>query len=137
MFAYPVHTCIGVTPESVSMRTPPESHLRQHDRIRATLKPQRTDDLKSAVLPFIGQNREWSVAWMIEEHNGGHYVGQWAIGLELATDEPAPGFTWVPECDLVDIEILDRLHTEDEHRPTPPEYIEWLSKPMPPIVTDN
>lgn len=75
--------------------------MKQFDRFLATFQPQRTDDLKPGVAELIGLRCEWEVAWLIEEEDGGPYIGEWACaayGLEAS-----PPFAWAPSCDLVDI----------------------------------
>lgn len=70
---------------------------RAFDRMTATFRPQRTDDLKPGAETWIGRTVEWEACWKIEE---GQFAGDWAW-RPLVDDTPP--FAWVPGCDLVGI----------------------------------
>ncbi len=70
--------------------------LERFDVVDAVFKPVRTDDLKPGASRFIGQRGKWQAMWMIDDEDGGSYVGQWAMG-PYDFDFP---YVWVPECDL-------------------------------------
>ena len=78
--------------ESVSMK----SSYERFDIVDAVFRPIRIDDLKPGVSDFIGHRGKWQASWMIDEEDGGNYVGQWAM---TPYDFHAV-FVWVPECDL-------------------------------------
>jgi hypothetical protein len=68
--------------------------LRQFDRVVATLRPVRTDDLRPGIAAYVGITLEWEALWVIEE---GPYKGQWAI---QPSDMARWPFRWFPQCDL-------------------------------------
>ena len=81
------------------------------DIVRATFKPQRTDDLKPGVADWIG----WAGLWMA---NGladpdGPYAGQMGFSIDTETmldQKLCPPWSWMPECDLEiheDIVVLE------------------------------
>ena len=70
--------------------------MEQFDIIDATFHPIRTDDLGLDALIFIGHRGKWQAMWIIDEEDGGDYVGQWVLSA-YDFDFPAG---WVPECDL-------------------------------------
>jgi hypothetical protein len=70
--------------------------MERYDIVEATFEPTNTDDLKPGVAEFIGYRGQWTVAWMIDEEDGGAYVGQYAM---TPHDFKMP-YVWVPECDL-------------------------------------
>lgn len=71
--------------------------LQQHSTIEATFSPTAPDTLRDDARPFVGQRMRFTVAWWIDEEDGGPYVGQWAC---LPADMQ---FGWVPEVDLSEI----------------------------------
>jgi hypothetical protein len=70
--------------------------VQQWRRFRARFMPLRTDDLKPGVADYIGTELEWEPLWVIDEEDGGPYVGEWAC---WPTDESVQ-IGWVPACDL-------------------------------------
>jgi len=71
-------------------------------RVRATLRPRITHDLRPSALAFVGRRTVWYPGWVIE---GGLYDGQWAM---IPTD-PSAGFGWSPLCDLAEAKELNRV----------------------------
>jgi hypothetical protein len=87
--------------------------MEEYDVFEATFQPQHIDDLKPDAKRFIGKRLEWRAMWLIDEDQGGPYVGQWACSLSPAAEkflgdrgELPQGFIWVPECDLADKRLL-------------------------------
>lgn len=84
--------------------------LKQFDWFPATFKPQRTDDLKPTATEWIGWTGLWEAAYLIEE---GPYEGEFACSVKLKSDgsygsadhPPTSAFVWVPQSDLVPVEI--------------------------------
>jgi hypothetical protein len=75
--------------------------MKRFDQVNATFKPKRTDDLKSGVKEWIGYRGTWEALWLIDDEDGGSYVGMYAMGIYDAIElEAPPPFVWVPECDL-------------------------------------
>lgn len=73
--------------------------MERFDIVYAVFKPKQTDDLKPGVSDWIGYRGLWQAMWMVDEEDGGSYVGQWAMGIYDRLDPPPP-FVWVPRCDL-------------------------------------
>ena len=74
--------------------------LLRFERVAATFRPQRIDDLRPELKPWIGFCDVWYAAWTVES---GPYEGQWAMMLEDTTatrNEAAWPCYWVPLCDL-------------------------------------
>jgi len=71
--------------------------MERFDIVDATFEPLNRDDLKPGIAEFIGHRGLWQAVWMIDEDDGGSYVGQWAMN---PYDFKMP-FVWVPLCDLV------------------------------------
>jgi hypothetical protein len=74
--------------------------MERYDVVTATFLPQRTDDLRPVAVAWIGVSADWMASWMIEEEDGGAYVGQWAMTLYGPTPAAPPWPGWVPLCDL-------------------------------------
>ena len=72
--------------------------MDKFDIVDATFKPLNRDDLKPGVADYIGYRGLWQALWMIDEEDGGSYVGQFAMGPH---DFRSESFVWVPQCDLV------------------------------------
>lgn len=77
-------------------------NLKRSDIVDATLRPKRVDDLKPGMHAWIGRRCLWEVQWMIDEEDGGDYVGQYAM---MPIREPGClhrefPYIWVPLCDL-------------------------------------
>lgn len=79
--------------------------IQQFDVVRATFQPQDMDTLKEGAASWIGWRGEWSAGWVIDD--GGPYAGTFAMGIRCS--RPVAPFLWAPQCDLADIELLDRL----------------------------
>ena len=77
---------------------------KQYEIVDAIYQPLRTDDLKPGMPEWIGRRENWHALWMIDEDDGGPYVGQWAMQPIVANHQPHPDFPylWVPQCDLAE-----------------------------------
>lgn len=77
------------------------SLLQEFQKVYATFRPKRLDDLRSGAEGMVGRSGVWRTSWIIES---GQYRGQWAVQplgeLGHACVESGEGFAWVPECDL-------------------------------------
>lgn len=71
--------------------------MNQFDRVTATLKPRRVDDLKHGVDAWIDRELIWEAMWEIED---GEYAGYWAMSPIIDDLIERPPFAWVPFCDL-------------------------------------
>lgn len=80
------------------------TELQQLDVVVATFQPKRLDTLKDHLRPHIGYRGKWEVYWIIEE---GVYEGQAALWPWEGSAFEAPFHAWVPEEDLVDVELLE------------------------------
>ncbi len=78
----------------------PKTRLKRFDRFKATFQPRDLATLKPDAGAHIGERGEWEAAWLIEDDDSERFAGQWACTGPLA--EP---YVWVPEEDLVDIEM--------------------------------
>jgi hypothetical protein len=74
-----------------------DTTLQQYGTIEATFSPKHLDTLRDDARQYIGQRMRFTVAWWIDDEDGGPYVGQWAC---LPADRQ---FGWVPETDLSEI----------------------------------
>lgn len=70
------------------------------DKVLATFRPSRTDDLTPEAACWIGWRGVWSASWIVER---GQYEGQWAM-MPLDPHGNYPPFAWMPFCDLADID---------------------------------
>jgi len=75
--------------------------MKIYQKVIATFKPARTDDLINEAEHLIGFKGEFIASWIIED---GPYTGQWA----MATPREFKDAIWVPLCDL---EIDDEAAT--------------------------
>ena len=66
---------------------------------RATFEPKRRETLRPDAAPFVGQTFTWRFLWVVDEEDGGPYVGQ---AVWEPADRDAPWFGWVPDEDLAD-----------------------------------
>ena len=80
--------------------------LRQFDEVEATFQPKVLTTLRDSARPLIGTRQRWRCLWVIEDEDGGPYVGQHA--WEEATHQ-GPYLGWVPTEDLDDIVLVKRL----------------------------
>ena len=78
--------------------------IERLQRYRGTFNPLRTDDLRSGMNEHIGKRAVFEAGWVIDEEDGGPYVGQWAMLLLPPQNWPC---VWVPECDLDCVELED------------------------------
>lgn len=68
--------------------------------VNGIFMPQRTDDLRDEVRPWVGVQCRWRAAWIIES---GQFAGDIAMQcLEFSPGQPPLG--WVPLRDLVIVE---------------------------------
>lgn len=77
--------------------------LNHMDHVVATFQPVRTDDLTERGQAAVGWRGEWIVAGTIDE---GSYTGQWMMMPFPEDPKKAPPVSWVPLCDLADVELL-------------------------------
>lgn len=70
--------------------------FEQFDKIDATFKPRRTDDLIAGCERWIGHRCEWQAAWIIAD---GQFAGEWAM-IPLGDDRWNMPFAWIPSGDL-------------------------------------
>lgn len=71
--------------------------MNQFDKITATIKPQKTDNLVDGMQEFIGRSFEFQAMWTIER---APFIGEWAMSPTSTQGFP---FGWIPLCDLTDI----------------------------------
>lgn len=77
--------------------------IEQFDKVTATFRPLRTDDLQPPeAAEWIGWRGEWLASWPVED---GPYKGQWAMAPMAPLGTYLP-FAWTPFCDLADVEIV-------------------------------
>lgn len=76
--------------------------MERFEVIDAIFNPKRTDDLKPGMDKWIGRRCLWEAQWLIEEEDGGDYIGQWAMMPIIKPGRKHPDFkyVWVPLCDL-------------------------------------
>lgn len=86
--------------------------MKLYDYCSAVFNPQITTDLQypEETKKFIGKRLYWQASWMIEE---GTYKDQFAMCVQVTSDEERTPFIWVPEVDLSDVieEDGDRVHS--------------------------
>ena len=80
-------------------------HLQKHDLVIATFTPVVTTDIRPDARVAIGERGEFQALWIIED---GPYAGDWAM---MPLDSKRFRCTWVPLCDLSDIELLESYRT--------------------------
>jgi hypothetical protein len=83
---------------------------RQFDKVEATFRPRALDTLKPEAADWIGVRLEWQAVWVVDEEDGGPYVGQmaWSPQWHHVDGGRFPA-AWVPTEDLTEIVLLDRL----------------------------
>lgn len=81
------------------------SEIQQFDVVRGLVAPGETGDLTPEGRRLIGQWVIASADWIIDD--GFPYAGDWHMTLSR-DDWRRTGVLWVPLCDLVDIQKLDR-----------------------------
>lgn len=87
--------------------------VRQYDKVTAVVAPLRTDDLVPEALPLIGERFTFRAGWIINDGMT-NYEGDWYMQI-LDDDERfwrIGGITWMPLCDLTDLELVDRIEEE-------------------------
>jgi len=80
--------------------TMPQLMIEQHQKVVATFLPKRFDDLQEWAKPLIGKRLELYAAWPIEE---GQFAAEMAF---ISTADPPTFHGWVPESDLVAVEVI-------------------------------
>jgi hypothetical protein len=73
-----------------------ELSIEPWDKVVAVFKPKRKETLRPELLEAIGATAEFRCSWIIDENDGGHYVGQGAFH----TDDERFHHYWVPAEDL-------------------------------------
>lgn len=76
--------------------------MDRYDIVDATFQPVKVRDVKLGAKGWIGRRCNWEAQWLIDEDDGGSYVGQWAMMPIIRPLERHPEFPyiWVPLCDL-------------------------------------
>ena len=80
--------------------------MKQYDVVEATFSPPRTDDLRHEAEVCVGKRYQWMADWLVEE---GPYEGQWAMTPYPLAPMDDRKFAWVPESDLRDVVVRERL----------------------------
>lgn len=75
--------------------------MDKFDRVTATFRPRRLDDLHPSALDAIGARCVWECLWIINEDDGGPYVGEFAMRPLNDCLHPR---VWAPSGDLIDVE---------------------------------
>lgn len=70
--------------------------IQPWDKVTARFNPKRVETLKPELLGAIGVTAEFRCSWIIDEEDGGPYVGQGAFH----TDDKRFHYLWVPSEDL-------------------------------------
>ncbi len=73
--------------------------MQQFDRITGFFEPKRIDTLRAESKLFAGQYLTFEALWLIDEDDGGPYVGQWAMRPIDENGDWLP-MGWVPEEDI-------------------------------------
>lgn len=73
--------------------------MQQFDKITGRFEPKRADTLSEKAKPYIGKLMTFEALWLIDEDDGGAYVGQWAMRPIDKNGEYLP-MGWVPEEDI-------------------------------------
>ena len=74
--------------------------MQQFEKVQAYFEPKRVETLRDEAKPFIGMLMTFEALWLIEESDGGPYVGQWAMGSSAANGIDCLPFGWVPQEDI-------------------------------------
>ena len=53
--------------------------MKQFEVITGYYEPKRMDTLRDIAKPFIGKLLNFKAMWLVDEEDGGPYVGQWAM----------------------------------------------------------
>ena len=72
--------------------------MDQFERVQAYFEPRRVETLRDEAKPFIGQVLTFEALWIIDEEDGGPYVGQWAMRAIGENDIDWLPFGWVRSC---------------------------------------
>lgn len=73
--------------------------MEQSEKITGFFEPNIKETLREEAKPFIGQLLEFEALWLINEDDGGPYVGQWAMRA-IGKDGDWLPFGWVPLEDI-------------------------------------
>lgn len=74
--------------------------MEQFDKVTASLRPKRIDDLRDGVDIWVGRTLTWQASYVIED---GQFQGEWAMSPVLDASAERPPFAWVPLSDLDDV----------------------------------
>lgn len=74
--------------------------MRQFDKVEATFAPQRTDNLKTEAVRWIGQRAVWQASWRREDDES--YAGEWVM-VPCSRPEGLGYPGWAPLSDLADV----------------------------------
>lgn len=92
--------------------------INRHDIVIGYFNPIRVETLKPESLIHIAKMIEFTAGWLIDEDDGGPYVGQFAlcplrvITLQERTtskiydQSPSINMGWVPEEDVTILEVI-------------------------------
>lgn len=80
----------------------PWPDVQPWDHVIATFIPKHQETLRPELQKVIGVVAEFCCSWIIDEEDGGPYVGQGAFHTE---DKRFHGF-WVPSEDLENVQLL-------------------------------
>lgn len=72
--------------------------MRPYEKVQATFKPKRTDDLKPDAVKYIGRSGVFEALWKMGEDDPQEYEGMFA--MRVPDEWETKDFIWVPECDL-------------------------------------
>lgn len=74
--------------------------MEQFDKVKAYFEPKRLETLRDEAKPFVGKLMTFEALWIIDEEDGGPYVGQWAMRACGENKLDWLPFGWVPEEDI-------------------------------------
>lgn len=70
--------------------------IQPWDKVVARFNPKRTQTLRPELASVVGVTAQFTCSWIIDEDDGGPYVGQGAF----LTDDERFRHLWVPQEDL-------------------------------------
>ena len=73
--------------------------MEQFDEITGYFEPKRMDTLRDRAKPFVSKLLNFKAMWLVEEEDGGPYVGQWAMEPSDENGNCLP-IGWVPFEDI-------------------------------------
>jgi hypothetical protein len=74
--------------------------MELYEKVQAYFEPKRTETLRDEARPFIGKLMTFEALWLIDEEDGGPYVGQWAMRACAENGLDWLPLGWVPEEDI-------------------------------------